>query len=242
MRSRCRSASRRSRWPGSVGAGEAEVRALTVLGGDLVYLGRGEEGAAHFRRALQLAEEIGDHLGLARAYINFTDALTMLGRPRESARLGQAGLKVMRRYGIDSTLLVANQIEALLAIGDWDEADRLSAAALRGITSSFPYWLLTIRADVEIGRGEFDAARAHLEREPHPARGPRARPLRCLPGRARPLGTPLDRRGRSHPDRSRAGAPARSGAHPRPDVRQGTARTGRTGGARARPPGRRRRP
>ena len=45
----------------------------------------------------------------------------------------------MRRYGIDSTLLVANQIEALLAIGDWDEADRLSAAALRGITANFPY-------------------------------------------------------------------------------------------------------
>ena len=146
-----------------LGAGEAEVRALTVLGGDLVYLGRGEEGAAHFRRALQLAEEIGDHLGLARAYTNFTDALTMLGRLSESARLGQAGLKVMRRYGISNTLLVANQIEALLAIGDWDEADRLSGAALRGITSSFPYWLLTIRADVEIGRGEFDAARAHLQ-------------------------------------------------------------------------------
>src|SRR6185437_12432484 len=115
------------------------------------------------RRALQLAEEIGDHLGLARAYTNFTDALTMLGRLSESARLGQAGLKVMRRYGINNTLLVANQIEALFAIGDWDEAERLSGAALRGITSSFPYWLLTIRADVEIGRGEFDAARAHLQ-------------------------------------------------------------------------------
>ena len=145
-----------------LGAGEAEVRALTVLGGDLAYLGRGEEGAAHFRQALQLAEEIGDHLGLARAYANFTDALTMLGRLRESARLGQAGLKVMRRYGINNTLLVANQIEALLAIGDWDEAERLSAAALRGITASFPYWLLTIRAVVETGRGDYDAARAHL--------------------------------------------------------------------------------
>ncbi len=97
------------------------------------------------------------------AYVNFTDALTMLGRPRESARLGQSGLEVLRRYGIHSTLLVSNQIEALLACGDWDEADRLSAAALRDITSSFPSWLLIIRADVEIGRGDFDAARAHLE-------------------------------------------------------------------------------
>jgi DNA-binding CsgD family transcriptional regulator len=69
----------------------------------------------------------------------------------------------MRRYGISNTLLVSNQIEALLAIGDWDEADRLSAAALRGITSSFPYTLLIFRADLKTGRGEFDAARAHLE-------------------------------------------------------------------------------
>ena len=147
----------------AVGAREAEVRALTVLGGDLAYLGRGEEGLADLRQALQLAEEIGDHIGLDRAYVHLTDVLTMLGRLRESARLGQEGLEVMRRYGIDSPLLVSNQIEALLAIGDWDEADRLSAAALRGITSSFPYWLLIIRADVEIGRGEFDDARAHLE-------------------------------------------------------------------------------
>ena len=145
------------------GARQAEVRALTVLGGDLAYLGRGEEGVARFRQALELAEEIGDLLGLDRVYVNFTDALTMLGRPRESVRVGQAGLDAMRRYGISDTLLVVNQIEALLAAGDWDEADRLSAAALRGITPSFSYALLNIRADVEIGRGEFGAARAHLE-------------------------------------------------------------------------------
>ena len=43
-----------------VGAREAEVRALTVLGSDLAYLGRGDEGVAYFRQALQLAKEIGD--------------------------------------------------------------------------------------------------------------------------------------------------------------------------------------
>jgi DNA-binding CsgD family transcriptional regulator/tetratricopeptide (TPR) repeat protein len=146
-----------------LGAREAEVRALTVLGTDLAHLSRGEAGLPQLRQALRLAEEIGDHLGLERAYVNFTDVLTMLGRPRESARLGQAGLEVIRRYGIYSALLVSNQIEALFAIGDWDEAERLSAAALPRITSSFPYSLLTIRAEVEIGRGELDAARAHLQ-------------------------------------------------------------------------------
>ena len=114
-----------------VGAAEAEVRALTVLGADLAYLGRGEEGVAHLRQAVALADEIDDRIGLERAYVSLTDGLTMLGRPRESARVGEAALEVMRGYGVDSTLLVANRIEALLAIGEWDEADRSSAVALR---------------------------------------------------------------------------------------------------------------
>ena len=147
----------------AVGAGEAEVRALTVRGVDLAYLGRADEGLAELRRALQRAEELGDHWGLDRVYINFTDTLTMLGRPRESARVGQTGLEAMRRYGIHSPVLVANVIEALHASGDLDEAERLSAAALRGVTSSFPYALFIVRALVEIDRGEFDAARAHFE-------------------------------------------------------------------------------
>jgi DNA-binding CsgD family transcriptional regulator/tetratricopeptide (TPR) repeat protein len=146
-----------------VGAREAEVRALTVLGGDLACLGRREEGLAHFGQALQLAEEIGDLSGLERAYVNCTHALAMMGWLRESARLGHTGLARMRRYGIESALLVSNQVEALLAIGDWDEAESLSAAALRGITTSFRYSLLILRGAVEIGRGELDAARAHLE-------------------------------------------------------------------------------
>ena len=147
----------------TVGAGEAEVRALTVRGVDLAYLGRADEGVAELHLALQRAEELGDHWGLDRVYINFTDTLTMLGRLRESARLGQTGLETMRRYGIHSPVLVANVIEALHACGDWDEAERLSAAALRGVGTSFPYALFIVRALVEVDRGEFDAARAHLE-------------------------------------------------------------------------------
>jgi DNA-binding CsgD family transcriptional regulator len=102
-------------------------------------------------------------MGLERAYVNFTSALTMLERHRESLRLGREGLESMRRYGIDTALLVANRVEALLAIGDWDEADRLSAAALRDISSSFLDGLVMIRAVVEIGRGELADARAHLD-------------------------------------------------------------------------------
>jgi DNA-binding CsgD family transcriptional regulator/tetratricopeptide (TPR) repeat protein len=147
----------------AVGAGEAEVRAVTVCGVDLAYLGQAEEGVAQLRRALQLAEKIGDRWGLERVYVNFTDTLTMLGRPRESARLGREGLAAMRRCGVYSAVLVSNQVESLLASGEWDEADRLSAAALRSAASSYPYAVLIVRALVETERGELDAARAHLD-------------------------------------------------------------------------------
>jgi DNA-binding CsgD family transcriptional regulator/tetratricopeptide (TPR) repeat protein len=147
----------------ATGARPAELRALTVLGSNLAYLARSDEGLARLSQAVQLAAQSGDPAALQRAYISLTDVLTMLGRPRESAALAETGLKAMRSYGVSTTVLVANQVEALLAIGDWDEADRASAAALRAITSSYPYMLLIIRADVEIGRGDFDAARAHLE-------------------------------------------------------------------------------
>ena len=147
----------------TVGPQSAQLRALTVLGTDLAYLGRGDEGLARLRQALRLAEERGDPMMLQRVYITLTDVLTMLGRPRESARLAAAGLEIMRGFGVDSTVLVANHIEALLATGHWDEADRASAAALRAITASYPYMLLILRADLETGRGDFEAARAHLD-------------------------------------------------------------------------------
>jgi DNA-binding CsgD family transcriptional regulator/tetratricopeptide (TPR) repeat protein len=145
------------------GASEGLVRALTVRGADLVYLGRTEEGLAGLREALRLAEEIPDRIGLYRVYVNLTDALTMIGRLRESVQIGRQGLEAMHRYGIDSAVLVSNLIEALLALGEWDQADALTTAALRSTMASFPYMLLMLRADLEVGRGDFAAAREHLD-------------------------------------------------------------------------------
>ena len=47
-----------------LGAGEAEVRALTVLGIDRAYLGHAKRAWTSSSEALRLAEQIGDHLGL----------------------------------------------------------------------------------------------------------------------------------------------------------------------------------
>jgi len=112
---------------------------------------------------LELAEETGHVEDLLQAYVAFTDVLMMVGRPGESAAAGERGLEALRPFGIDSTVLVANTIEAQLAIGAWDEADSASAAAIRSVTANFPYMLLMLRADLELGRGDFEAARMHLE-------------------------------------------------------------------------------
>jgi len=147
----------------TVSARTTEVMALTVLGVDLAYLGRGDEGLAQLRLALQLAEENGDPMAIERAYVDLTDVLLMLGRPMESSRLAEAALEVLRPYGMDHSTLVANRIEALLAMGEWDEADSLSTAAVRALTANYPHMPLLIRAVLELGRGDFDEARAHVE-------------------------------------------------------------------------------
>jgi DNA-binding CsgD family transcriptional regulator len=147
----------------TVGAQPAELLALGVLGIDLAYVGRGDEGLAQLWRGLRLAEENADPDALHRAYVALTDVLMMLGRPVESARLAESGLDVLRRYGIDTTTLVANWVEALVASGEWDKAERLSAAALRAITANYPHQTLGTRAVLEFGRGDFDQARAHMD-------------------------------------------------------------------------------
>jgi DNA-binding CsgD family transcriptional regulator/tetratricopeptide (TPR) repeat protein len=146
----------------TVGAGSAEVLALRALGSGLAYLGRGDEGLAQLWLALRLAEERSDP-NAHHAYVSLTDVLTMLGRPRESARLAATAFEALQRYGLDQTTLVANEVEALVAIGEWDQADRVSVAALRAMTAKLPHQPLIMRASLETGRGEFDAARAHFQ-------------------------------------------------------------------------------
>jgi predicted ATPase/DNA-binding CsgD family transcriptional regulator len=152
----------------ATGAHAAETRALAAAGSTLAYMGRAEDGVAQIQQAIRIAGERADPDALHRGYACLTDVLTMLGRPGESARLAETGLDVLRPYGIDATVLVANRIEALLAIGAWDEAESASAAFLRASTANYRHMPLMIRADLATGRGRFEEARRHMV----PARAP----------------------------------------------------------------------
>ena len=120
-------------------------------------------GSRSSRQARDLAEATESPGDLLVAYVSLTDVLMMLGRPGESVEVGRRGLEVVRRFGSDATVLIANIIEALIASGEWDDADRLSAAAVRSITANYPYMLLMNRAELELGRGDFASAKAHLD-------------------------------------------------------------------------------
>jgi tetratricopeptide (TPR) repeat protein len=149
-----------------VGARRSEFRALAVLEVDLAYLGRTEEGIDCLWEALHLAEDSGEPQDLGRAYILLTDVLTMLGRPRESVRLAATGIALARKHGREhgaDIVLVVNLIEALTDLGEWQEADRVGSAAIRAGGSQWPDQRLVARAALDIGRGDFDRARADLQ-------------------------------------------------------------------------------
>ena len=138
-------------------------------------------------------------------------------------------------------MLVANHIEALLAIGEWDEADRRSAAALRAITANFPYMLLMLRADLEIGRGD-STARGHIS-TPRAPRCARTADSGSTTSYLAELA--LWERRWTDAEQAVSGRPgawhvAASRPAPRLVLRQGAARTGGAGGARPRPPRHRR--
>src|SRR5215218_5947182 len=149
-----------------VGGRRSEFRALGVLGVDLAYLGRTEEGLGCLWEALRLAEDSGVPDDLGRAYIFLTDVLTMLGRRRESVQVAAAGIALARRYGREyggNMPLVVNYAEALFGLGEWDEADRVGAAAIRSGDAAWPHQRLVQRAALDVGRGVFDRARADLD-------------------------------------------------------------------------------
>jgi DNA-binding CsgD family transcriptional regulator/tetratricopeptide (TPR) repeat protein len=162
-RERCEQALELAR---QVGARRSEFRALGVLGVDLAYLGRTEEGLGCLWEALRLAEDGGSPQDLGRAYIFLTDVLTMLGRPRESIQVAATGLALARKHGTEHGAdmpLVVNLMEALTDIGEWQEADRVGTDAIRAGGAQWPHQRLVQRAALDIGRGHFDRARADLQ-------------------------------------------------------------------------------
>ncbi len=111
------------------GASLQEAQALATLGSVRAYWGRSpDEGLEALREARDIARRIGDQPLAVRASINLSDVLTLQGRYAEAVEVTAAGRELTERTGMTRSLgvyLVANEVEALLLLGRWDEAEAL---------------------------------------------------------------------------------------------------------------------
>jgi DNA-binding CsgD family transcriptional regulator/tetratricopeptide (TPR) repeat protein len=150
-----------------VGARAEEANARTALGNALVHLGEVGAGLAELEAARRLATQAGDVVVALRAIINHSDVLLATGRLEEAVVAAQDGIQQARRLGQDRTFgpfLACNATQALVALGRWDQAERVSRQGLEGApddATSVP--VLLLRAALELGRGDLDAAQTRLQ-------------------------------------------------------------------------------
>jgi tetratricopeptide (TPR) repeat protein len=168
----------------TVGARAEEGHALAILG-------RCTADAARVVEARQIAEAAGDAGGIVRAYLILGLVLWESGQLREALATWRSGLAVARELGWERVMgaLTAYLAGGLLDLGAWKEVDRVVAEGLERETRATPELhtiitpeLHTIKGTLELWRGDFQAAREHLElaRRLHPPPGLAAWPLAGL--------------------------------------------------------------
>jgi DNA-binding CsgD family transcriptional regulator len=141
-----------------VGCLDAESDALNVVG--MVELRQGDLGGlAKLDRSRELAQQAGDELGIARAYVHPALALTARQEWVLAERYLQPGLAFCRERGMDAwlALLTTLAAEAALARGTWDEAAGIAATILSWSADGSSYaraTALVILARVQMRRGQ----------------------------------------------------------------------------------------
>ena len=116
-----------------------------------------EEGLPTMEASAERARAAGDLPNLARALVNISDSLFELARYEESAEVAAEGVPYADRVGVSRTtgvFLLANNAEALIALGRWDEADaRLADAARQDPPGTLALPWLRLRARLRLARG-----------------------------------------------------------------------------------------
>ncbi|WP_275423844.1 helix-turn-helix transcriptional regulator, partial [Virgisporangium ochraceum] len=146
----------------SVGAAEAEGRALTTVGVALTLLGRTGPGIKAMREAVRITENLDNLEDLLRAYANLAFVLAVSGRAEESLHTAETGYRIAQRFGLGTSRMggmLANNISAsLVQLGRWDEAAaRLTQLLIDRPVAETRYATLTL-AEIHLARGRFEQA------------------------------------------------------------------------------------
>src|SRR5262249_26111057 len=143
--------------------------ATATLGVDLCYLGRADDGLARLDAARRSWPEHGGgarELASVDGFGGLSDTLTMLGRLHDAAPGAPGGLETAGRGGVEGSIgivLAANAVEALHGVGEWQRAREVAHRALRRVRAYQRHPILLCVAALELGAGELQQAREHLE-------------------------------------------------------------------------------
>jgi len=145
-----------------LGDGAVRSRALNAMGTSLVGLGRVAEGVAALREALSLANEEGGRWHLTSAYLNLADSLYVAGRtPDALAVLDEADDD--HRAGVKHPWLKVLRAELATESGRWPEAAEILDSMPRGMVGTGLLNLNLRRAELALGHGDHDEARAWID-------------------------------------------------------------------------------
>jgi class 3 adenylate cyclase/predicted ATPase len=147
---------------------DVDVRTLTTLfltrAIFLATQDRRAQQVAYLRETVRLATKAEDNVALGRALLNLADA-EMQADPAAAAEDARAAADHLRRAGASSMLeaAIANIVNALLMLGDWDGAEAELDAADADIVSEGLDYIAAFRGIVAALRGDAETAGACLD-------------------------------------------------------------------------------
>ncbi len=149
-----------------IGLDRIVASARITRGTAWVHMGDAEHALTELRRAGPIATAEPDHLH--RYFVNLSDAYTLLGRYREAVDVATEGYEHARKRGRKRTsgvVLAGNAAEPMLALGDWERAERMIGRGLELVPPpNHERHMIGLRAWLDLWRGDVDAAAAAVER------------------------------------------------------------------------------
>jgi class 3 adenylate cyclase len=146
----------------ALGVDDLELSMLFATRGlSLIRTNRHPEAAAYYRESARLAEQADDAGQLATALSNLADVLTGTD-PGAAAETARAAAGHARRAGEGLALAIANLVQALLMLGDWDAAEAELARAADSEALAHVELLACQRGLLAALRGDTAAAQAVL--------------------------------------------------------------------------------
>jgi ATP/maltotriose-dependent transcriptional regulator MalT len=150
-----------------VGARATELRARTLLGILSLESGDHEGGLAGMTRARDRALELGEYGVALNAAINIAGELAAVGRVADAQAAAENGARLAVEHGRPDMVAYAqaNQAEAWLALGEWQEADRLLEEARAHARAVDAWgWIEILTGTLALLRGDPTAVESALQR------------------------------------------------------------------------------